>query len=143
MQALIVHDELGELDRIGRALSRRGFMVITCTNQDEAVSLVRRSVTDLVILKDKIETRYTSAVALAAEYNNPQAVTFLLTERSRVQSFELFELVPSLHAVLSARPDAQLVAALGLQAVENPTKSTLVLSPHTLWFECLRDPISS
>ena len=80
-------------------------MVITCTNQDEAVSLVRRSVTDLVILKDKIETRYTSAVALAAEYNNPQAVTFLLTERSRVQSFELFELVPSLHAVLSARPN--------------------------------------
>ena len=129
MQALIVHDDPAASDRLARALSQRGFMVTQHSDQDQAIDFVRNSVTDLVVLKQVIAGRHTTSVALAAEYHHPSAVTLLLSTRSRAGSVDLFEQIPSLHAILSVHPDPQLVSALGVHAVQNPNAATLVLSP--------------
>ncbi len=130
MQALIVHDDFSEVERLGRALSRRGFMVTSSSDQRQAQSYVRRTVTDLLVLKQQIGNRHTTSVALAAEHHNPRTATILMSERPRADAVELFELIPSLQAVLGMEPEAQLLASLGLQAVQNPGETMLVLSPH-------------
>ena len=130
MQALIVHDDPSEIDRLRKVLSRRGFMVSYCTNQREAAQFVRHSVTDLLILKQVIDGRHTTSVALAAEYYHPRAATILLSERQRADAVELFELIPSLHAFLGPRPEAQTVGALAVSAVQSASQPVMVMEAH-------------
>ncbi len=130
MQAVIVHDDFSEVNRFGRALSRRGFMVTSCSDQQTASQYVRRRVADLLILKHRMEDRYTTSVAPPGEFTNPRIATIVLSDWTRQRALDLFELVPSLHAVLQPAPDADVLAALGVQAVQNPLASLLVLSPQ-------------
>jgi len=136
MQALIVHDDPAEVARIRAVLERRGFLTATCPDQDEAVARIRRLPVDLIVLKQVIGTRHTTAVALAGELRNPGLATILLSARSREDTLELFELVPSLFAILGPRPDGALLSSLALQAVEASLAPVLVLSPEAR----IRDP---
>lgn len=129
MQALIVHDDPSEVERIRAILARRGFMAACCTGQDDAIAHIRRQPADLLVLKQVIGGRHTTSVALAGEYRNPGLASILLTERNRADAVELFELVPSLFAILGPRPDSPLLASLALQAVEAAIAPVLVLSP--------------
>ena len=128
MQALIVHDDPAEIDRLRTALSRRGFMVSHCQNQSEGLQFVRSAVTDLLVLKQVIDGKHTTSVSLAAEHFHPRAATILLSERQRADAVELFELIPSLHAVLGPRPDDQTIGTLALSAVQNTSQPVLVLT---------------
>ena len=131
MQALIVHDEMAETQRIGRVLARRGFMVAACSDQTRATRFVRHTTTDLLILKEVIGGRHTTSVALAAEWRNPHAATLLLSERGRADAAELFEMIPTLRAILGRGADVQTLAALAMEAVRNPSQVLLVLDPRS------------
>lgn len=130
MQARIVHDDAAEVRRVGDALARRGFTVATCACQDSAIAFVRGSIVDIVVLKQVIDGRHTTSVALAAEYHSPRVATILLSTRRRAEAVELFELIPSLNAILGPCPDAHVLAALAVQAVRNPSSNLLILSPE-------------
>lgn len=130
MQALIVHDDPTEVQRLRMALARRGFMVAFCNSQEEALGFVRKCVTDLLILKQVIEGRHTTAVALAAERHHPRVSTILLSKRAREDALELFELIPSVTAILSSRPESNVLATLAISAVQNINQPMLVLAPH-------------
>ncbi len=131
MQALIVHDHPAEIDRLRAVLARRGFMVSFCTDQEAAIKFVRRSVTDLLVLKQVIDGRHTTSVALAAEHFHARAATILLSHRQRRDAVELFELIPSLHAVLGLRPESQMLGTLAISAVQSAGQPVLVLGPGT------------
>lgn len=131
MQALILHDDIGEANRLGRILARRGFMVSACADQERATRFVRRTPTDLLILKEVIDGRHTTSVSLAAEYNNPHTATLLLSNRSRSQLVEQFDLLPSLRGILSGQPGAAFLTSLALQAVQSPSQNMLVLVPNS------------
>jgi CheY-like chemotaxis protein len=128
MQALIVHDDPAEIDRLRTGLSRRGFMVSHCQNQSEGLQFVRSAVTDLLVLKQVIDSKHTTSVALAAEHHHPRAATILLSDRQRADAVELFELIPSLQAVLGPRPDDQTIGSLALSAVQDASQPVLVLT---------------
>ena len=130
MQALILHDDFSEVDRIGRALTRRGFMVSSCDNTQDATKFVKTKPTDIVVLKESIDGVFTTGTALAAEWRNPSAVAILISGRSRDRTKELFELVPSLQSILPHGSDPQVIATLALQAVQYPNNSMFVLSPN-------------
>ena len=129
MQALIVHDNPAEIDRLRSVLARRGFMVSFCTDQEAAVKFVRRSVTDLVVLKQVIDGRHTTSVALAAEHFHSRAATILLSDRKRRDAVELFELIPSLHAVLGLRPESQMLGTLAISAVQSAGQRSIRCLP--------------
>ena len=131
MQALIVHDDPLETRRFGRAMLQRGFLVAACGELAKARAFVRQGTTDLLILKHMLANRDTTAVALAAEHYNPKAATILLTARQRTQAIELFDLIPSLQAILGPDADAKLTADVAIQAVRNPSGRVLILSPQS------------
>jgi len=130
MQALIVHDDLTESERLRVALSRRGFMVSICTDQETALDFVRRNVTDLLVLKQVIAERHTTSLALAAERHHPRVSTVLLSKRRRADALELFELVPSLCAILGANPESNVLSTIAISAVQSTSQPTLVLAPY-------------
>jgi len=129
MQALIVHDDHSEVQRLRGLLGRHGFQTAACTDQAGGLDQMRRMPVDLLVLKQVIGGRHTTSVALAGELRNPALATVLLTERSRQDAVELFELVPSLFAILGPRPEETLLSTLAVQAVEAKVPPVLVLTP--------------
>ena len=129
MQALIVHDDISEIQRIRLLLARRGYDVLETSDQAAGVLLARRKTVDLLILKLRIGDKHTSSVALAAEYNNPDVATVLLADGERADLLELFELIPSVKAILPEAPDRILLAALMTTVVDPDATSVLLLTP--------------
>ena len=137
MEAFIVHDETREIIRIGKELQKSGFVVKSCKDQDRAARHVRENQIDLLVLKQEIRGRHTTGVALAAEFHNPSVSTILLSVRSRADVVEQFDLVPSIGAILPAKPDATFLGRIAQQVKQDQAHETLVLSPLNRAFPIL------
>lgn len=142
MEALIVHDDKRETLAIGKEIQKQGFRVRFCLDQGRAITHVRKIKTDLLVLKQVIGGRHTTGVALAAELNNPSVSTVLLTSRSREDSIEQFELVPSIRAILDADLDPKFLGSLAKQIKQKHNTRTLILSPLDRKFPILNRKVA-
>ena len=127
MQVLIVHDSNAEIRRIGTELIDKGFLVRGCSCRQLAETIIANTTIDLLILPEKLNDKYITALALLAEFTNPNVACIMLSDSTRRRRAELFELVPSLRAVMATTPDVGLLSTLALQVVASTGSDTLVL----------------
>lgn len=75
-----------------------------------------RDAVDVLVLGEALGGRLTHDVALLAECRNPAVATILLSDRPADEAEELWELLPSLHAILGGATPARLVAEVARNA---------------------------
>lgn len=129
MQVLILDDNARRQQELRELLEAKGVLVLSATSVGEANTFLRRTIADLVILRHWIDGRASLSVALAAEYYNPGVATLLLSDESREDADELFELLPSMTSLLGEGSQAELVARVALSALTSQMERALVLQP--------------
>lgn len=127
MQVLVLDDDINRQYAVAHALQERGLFVLRASDAAAANAYLRRTIADVVILRHWIGKRACLSAALAAEYYNPQVVTILLSDQPGGGSDELFELIPSLSALLGEATPPALIADLAVSAVAPRKKEALVL----------------
>ena len=95
--------------------------------QVQALLFITNTTIDLLILPELLNDKYITALALLAEFTNPKVASIMLSGSTRRRRAELFELVPSLRAVMATAPDVGLLSTLALQVVAKTGSETLVL----------------
>lgn len=123
MQVLVMHDDVDVQIAASKRLMSKGFQVIGLETVARACDYVKRDPVDILLLGDRVGGRLSHSVALAAECANPMVTTMILTERRDTEIDELYELLPSLYALISPKVEASTIAQLALTAVANPEES--------------------
>lgn len=83
-----------------------------------------RGPVDVLVLGEALEGRLAHDVALLAEWRNPQVATVLLSDRPADEAEELWDLLPSLQAILGTDAPARLVAAVAQGAAGAPARAS-------------------
>ncbi|WP_052700870.1 hypothetical protein [Loktanella sp. S4079] len=119
MKALIMRNDPFAAAATARVFVEKGFQILCVDRHDVAAALVRMDVVDLLVMDEAFDGRLTHALALSAERANPYVSTILVTERIGARADELYDLIPSLHALVGASADAGLLGRLGVASVTN------------------------
>lgn len=100
--------------RITGALAPEGVDVLSFGRLAPAKEAARRANVDILVLGETIEGRLASDVALLAEWRNPRLGSILLSDRDADAAEELFDLIPSLQAVLARGTGARTLARVAI-----------------------------
>lgn len=120
MQIMVMNDDPAVQVRVTKGLMSKGFQVVGMETVSRACAYVKIDPVDILIMGERVSGRLSHTVALAAECANPMVTTMLLTNRVDPEVEELYDLLPSLYALISPQSDPGVVARLALSAVANP-----------------------
>ncbi|SMY09156.1 response regulator [Flavimaricola marinus] len=120
MQVMVMNDDPEVQIRVTKGLMSKGFQVVGMETIARACAYVKLDPVDILITGERIGGRLSHTVALAAEYANPMVTTMLLTDRKDPEIDELYDLLPSLYALISPQSDPAIVTRLALSAVASP-----------------------
>jgi two-component system, OmpR family, response regulator MprA len=163
---LIVDDDLKLLKMLQRTLTYENLNVLTATNGQEALAIVRSQQPDLVILDWMMPTMDGLSAVLQLRAEGDQTVVMMLTARDAIENrvdglesgaddylvkpFAPAELVARVHALLRRvenRPENQKAAYAGVsldpatrEALRDETPLTLTLTEFNLLHLFLRHP---
>ncbi|NSX54015.1 hypothetical protein [Parasulfitobacter algicola] len=127
MHALVLDSRFSSVGKIGTALKAHSISAKQKLTVDGALSFLRTSPIDLLILRDYVGDQHTLSVSLAAEYYNPNVSTILLSDRNGEDADELFDLLPSLYSILGNGCDAKSIAKIANSAAETKKDVPLLL----------------
>lgn len=116
MQAMIVEGDATLRSAIASALARAGFDVTCMADVEEARAHLRSAGVDVLVTAEVVGERLAHDVALLAEWRNPLVASLLLTDREGAELDELFDLLPSLHAIVGRGTPPKTLARLALEA---------------------------
>lgn len=115
MQAMLIEEDPAARAGTAAALAQAGFAVTVAGSVEDAKAAVRRASVDVLVTPERVGGRLAHDVALLAEWRNPGLGTILLSDRKEDMD-EIFELLPSLRAVLERDAPARTLAQLALAA---------------------------
>ncbi len=119
MKALLLRHDVEAAAGDAQALIDKGFQVVCVETRNVAHALMRIETVDLLVMEERIGGRLTHALALSAERHNPYISTVLMTDRPGSETDELYELIPSLYALVGTDTAPRLLGQLALSSVEN------------------------
>ena len=112
--------------RITGALAPEGVDVLSFGRLGPAKEAARRANVDILVLGETIDGRLASDVALLAEWRNPRLGSILLSDRDAEAAEELFDLIPSLQAVLARGTGARTLARVAIATARSQEGIVLV-----------------
>lgn len=121
MKALILRNDPEPTVAAMQMLLKRGFHVACVESQKMAHALIRMDDVDLLILDERIDGKFTHALALSAERRNPFVSTIMATDRPGVETDELFDLIPSLYGLVGHDMQAEVLGRLAFASIEDGT----------------------
>jgi hypothetical protein len=116
MLAMIVTEDAALRGQVAGLLADRGADILSFGRLDPAVLAARRAAPDVLVLAEHVGGRLSHALALLAEWRNPDLALVLLSDRHGDEAAELFELLPALRALLPPGTDARTLARLALSS---------------------------
>jgi len=125
MQVLILEDDPAFQAQLALAMMGKGFNVLCVETVPAAEAFLRLDMADVLIAGERIGGRLSHPVALLAECRNPLVAAVLLTERTGPDLDELFDLMPSLVAVLGRRVAPSVVTQVVMAAVADMASDTV------------------
>ncbi|TNC70849.1 hypothetical protein [Rubellimicrobium roseum] len=118
MQVMILEEDPTLRTEVAAALAPEGFDILSFGRLGPAKEAARSTALDLLVLGESVEGRLAHDVALLAEWRSPGLGAILLSDRRGDEVEELFELIPSLQAVLGRRTGARTLAQVALSAAQ-------------------------
>lgn len=122
MQVLILDDYPVFQSALANQMRGLGYEVTCAFEVDEALAHLRLGRTALLILRDRIDGRGSLSAALAAEFYNNDVATVILSDRAGGESDELFDLIPSLRALMGEDCRPALVTQCATAACPLPAR---------------------
>ncbi len=119
MKALILRNDTQSAIATSGALADKGFQIHCVDSLTVAHTLIGIDTIDLVVMDERVNGQLTHAVALSGERKNPYQSAIMLTDRPGVDSDDLYELIPSLYALVGTDVSADLLGKLAFSAVSN------------------------
>lgn len=119
MKALILRNDANASLATAQALIDKGFQIMSVDTQTVAHALIRVDNVDLLVMDERVGGQLTHAIALSGERRNPYLTTVLLTERTGEETDDLYDLIPSLYALVGDKTTADLLGQLAFSAVTN------------------------
>ncbi len=119
MRALILQNDDAAAVASSRALIDKGFQILCVKNRDVAETLIRMDKIDLLVMDEHIDGCLTHAIALSGERKNPFISSIIVTDRSGAETDDLYELIPSLYALVGGNTAPNLMGQLAYSSVTN------------------------
>ena len=119
MKALILRQNAVSTAAISQALADKGFQILCVDTLAAAHALIRMETVDLLVMDERVEGQLTHAIALSGERKNPYLSAIILTDRPGMECDDLYELIPSLYALIGAETVADLIGKLAISAVSS------------------------
>ena len=119
MKALILRNDSDAAVTSSQALLDKGFQILCVDKRDVAETLIRMETIDLLVMDEELDGCLTHAIALSAERKNPYISSIIVTERAREETDDLYELIPSLYALIGENTSSHIVGQLALSSVAN------------------------
>ena len=119
MKALILRHDADAAIATARVLVDCGYQISCCESHKIADAVVQLDTFDLLVMDEMIDGQLTHTLALSAERQNPDVTTFLMTDRGGAQTDDLFDLIPSLHALLGHAMPATVIGQLALASTHS------------------------
>lgn len=119
MRALILQTDSDAAVASSRALIDKGFEILCVKNRDVAETLIRMDTIDLLVMDEQIDGCLTHAIALSGERKNPYISSIIVTDRTKAETDDLYDLIPSLYALVGGETEPNLVGQLALSSVAN------------------------
>ena len=117
MKALILRNESASALNVSRLLMEKGFQILSVQSLATAKTLARVETIDLLVMDELVDGQMTHSVALSAERRNPDLCVIAYSARSAEETDDLFELVPSLYAVVGQQVSSAVLAQLVMSSV--------------------------
>ena len=114
MQVMIVEEDPTLRTQITGALAPEGVDILSFGRIGPAKDAVRRANVDILVLGESVGGRLASDLALLAEWRNPRLGAILLSDREGAAAEELYDLIPSLQAVLGRRTGPRTLARVAI-----------------------------
>ncbi|MEL6682395.1 MAG: hypothetical protein AAFQ09_07090 [Pseudomonadota bacterium] len=121
MRALILRHDPNAAIASSRALIDKGFQILCVDTRAAAEMLVRSNTIDLLLLDEQVQGELTHPVVLSGERNNPYISAILMTDRTREETDDLYDLIPSLYALAGLKTEASIIGQLALTSVTHST----------------------
>lgn len=119
MRALILRNDPDAAVESSRALIDKGFQILCVENRTIAETLIRMDTIDLLVMDEEVEGCLTHGIALSGERKNPYISAIIVTDRTSQETDDLYELIPSLYALVGSNTAPKLVGQLALSSVAN------------------------
>ncbi|WP_417249879.1 hypothetical protein [Celeribacter sp.] len=123
MRLLMWHGSVEISTRWQTAFGTRGHYVRRARSEEEAMELLRSEPFDLLIFDLVVGGESGLAVALLAEFHQPQAVAILVSEHDPVMQHDLFSRLGNLRAVQGASTTPEDLVAIA-ESVVNPNSTS-------------------
>jgi len=131
MQVMIVEEDPTLRTQITGALAPEGVDILSFGRLGPAKEAARRATVDILVLGETVEGRLASDVALLAEWRNPRLGSILLSNRDAEAAEELFDLIPSLQAVLARGTGARTLARVAIATARS--QEAMVILQEDSW----------
>ncbi len=119
MKALILRNDAQSAIATSGALADKGFQILCVDSLTVAHTLIGIDTIDLLVMDERVNGQLTHAVALSGERKNPYQSAIMLTDRPGADSDDLYDLIPSLYALLGTDVSPGLLGKLAFSAVSN------------------------
>lgn len=119
MKALILRNDPQAAIATAHALTDKGFQILSVDTLAVAHALIRIDTIDLLVMDEDVEGQLTHAIALSAERKNPYVSAIFLTDRTHEVTNDLYDLIPSLYALVGNDTAPGLLGQLALSSVSN------------------------
>lgn len=119
MRALILRNDPDAAVESSRALIDKGFQILCVENRTIAETLIRMDTIDLLVMDEEVEGCLTHGIALSGERKNPYISSIIVTDRTKAETDDLYDLIPSLYALVGGNTGPKLVGQLALSSVAN------------------------
>ncbi|MBQ1202469.1 MAG: imidazoleglycerol-phosphate dehydratase [Loktanella sp.] len=119
MKAMILRDDAADAVQTAHLLSRKGFQTYCVGSRDIAQAMLQAELIDLLVMDERIGAQLTHALALSAERRNPYLSTIIMTDQGAEATDDLYDLIPSLYALIGTRTGTDMMGQIVLSAVAN------------------------
>lgn len=119
MKALILRNDADASLATAQALIDKGFQILSVDTQTVAHALIRVDTVDLLVMDEQVGGQLTHAIALSGERRNPYLSAIFVTDRTSEDTNDLYELIPSLYALVGGDTTPELLGLLAQSAVTN------------------------
>jgi hypothetical protein len=119
MKALILRADAATAVETAHLLAQKGFQTLCVASRDIAHAMIRADVIDLMVMDERVGGQLTHTLALSAERRNPYVSTIILTDEGADTTDDLYDLLPSLYALVGTGVTARMLGQLVLAAVAN------------------------
>lgn len=130
MKALILRADAAQAVETAQLLAQQGFQTLCVASRDIAHAMIRADVIDLMVMDERVGGQLTHTLALSAERRNPYVSTIILTDAAADATDDLYDLLPSLYALVGTGVGARMMAQLVLSAVANVDAVTQRVQIH-------------